>query len=87
MYRIWYDRTIKLDDGYVISIICRQLVPDCEEEKLFQCALFTPDDQLEPDSEAFGLNFHQVAEYIDKATEKHNENGNRNNTHANQCAE
>ena len=87
MYRTWYDRKIKLDDGYVISIICKQLVSYGEDEKLFECVLITPDDHIDDDSLEGYLNFHQVAAYIDKAMEIHNENGNRSGAHANKRAE
>ena len=73
MYRQWYERKIKLDDGYQVSIVCKQLVSYGEDEKLFECALITPDDYVDDDSVTGYLDFHQVAEYINKAKEKHNE--------------
>jgi len=76
MYRQWYERRIKLNDGYKIHINCKQLVSYDEDEKLFECALITPDEHIDMDSITYNLDFHQVAEYINKAKEKHNDDRN-----------
>lgn len=68
----WYQRKIKLDDGTVISIICTEGISYGHEDKLFECALLKPDGCIDDDSVIGNLTFHQVAEYIDKAMEKHN---------------
>ena len=68
----WYQRKIKLDDGTVISIICKEDISYGHSENLFECALINPDGCIDDDSVMGYLTFHQVAEYIDKAMEKHN---------------
>jgi hypothetical protein len=72
MYRTWYERKIKLDDGYQVSIICKQAVSYGEDEKLFECALIEPDGNVDDESVTGYLDFHQVAEYINKANKQHN---------------
>ena len=72
MYRTWYERKIKLDDEYQVSIICKQLVSYGEDEKLFECALIEPDGNVDGESVTGYLDFYQVAEYINKAKEQHN---------------
>lgn len=69
----WYQHKIKLDDGAVISIICTEGISYGYEDKLFECALINPNGEIDHDSVTGNLGFHQVAEYIDKAMEKHNE--------------
>jgi hypothetical protein len=68
-----YARRIKLDDGWEVSIICKHLISYGEDEKLFECAMVNPDNYIDNDSVTGYLDFHQVAEYIRKAREKHDE--------------
>jgi len=69
----WYKRKIKLDDGTVISIICTENISYGHEDTLFECALITPSGRIDDDSVTGHLDFHQVAEYINKAMEEHND--------------
>ena len=70
-----YKRRIKLDDGYQISIICNHDVSYGHANRLFECAMILPDDLgVDDDSVTGHLDFDQVAEYIKKAKEIHNDN-------------
>lgn len=67
-----YARRIKLDDGYEISIIHKTEISYGEQEGLFECAIMTPENLCINDSVTGYLDFHEVAEYIRKAKEEHN---------------
>lgn len=69
-----YKRRIELDDGYEISIICNHGVSYGHENRLFECAMIEPDGDVNNDSVTGHLDFDQVAEYIKKAKEIHNDN-------------
>jgi len=68
----WYQRKIQLDDGTIISIICTDGVSYGHADKLFECALIAPDGSIDDDLLKGYLDFDEVAEYIKKAKEKHN---------------
>ena len=67
-----YSRRIKLDDGYQISIIHKTGISYGDLEGLFECATMTPENLCLDDSVTGHLDFHEVAEYIKKAKEQHN---------------
>jgi len=69
----WYQHKIKLDDGAVISIICKDDISYGHADNLFECALINPNGSIDDDSVTGHLTFHQVAEYINKAMEEHND--------------
>jgi hypothetical protein len=70
----WYQRKINLDDGTTISIICTQDISYGHMDKLFECALVAPDGSIDDEKLQGYLDFDQVAEYIRKAKEEHNDN-------------
>ena len=69
----WYHRKINLDDGWVISIICKDHVSIGYREHLFECALISPTDGVDDKSVTGYLDFDDVAKYIRKAARKHND--------------
>jgi hypothetical protein len=69
----WYQRKINLDDGWVVSIICKDHVSYGCNDNLFECALLYPNGGVDDKSVTGFLDFHQVAQYIRKAKKKHNE--------------
>ena len=73
MNKTWYQRKIKLDDNWFVSIICTEDISYGHRDKLFECAMIEPDSGVVDDSVTGHLDFDQVAEYIKKAKEIHND--------------
>jgi hypothetical protein len=73
MNKTWYQRKINLDDNWLISIICTQDISYGHADLLFECAMVEPDGDVNHDSVTGHLDFDQVAEYIKKAKEIHND--------------
>jgi hypothetical protein len=71
---VHYHRIITLDDGYQISIIHKTDISYGEDKGLFECAIKTPDGSIDDEKLKGHLDFDQVAEYIRKAKEEHNDN-------------
>jgi hypothetical protein len=70
----WYQRKINLDDETTISIICKEDISYGHADNLFECALVAPDGSIDDEKLKGHLDFDQVAEYIRKAKEEHNDN-------------
>lgn len=72
----WYHRKITFDDGWELSIICKDHISYGHKEHLFECALISPTDGIDDNSVTGYLDFDDVAKYIRKAARKHNDKTN-----------